>query len=150
MKKKRDFQSELDITDSSHQNLSIERAVHFLQRFIELADVFVFISGIAFNELEQEKNMPSGGILRQSLRLVSTMAVRNILACRLAEKDRGFGEIAITSPRKFEAIQKFVNGALDSKDPSKGVEDVERLLQNIDLQRLKGIVYRDMVMINKF
>lgn len=116
----------MDITDSTQQNLSIEKAVHFLQRFIEIADVFIFVSGIIFNELEQEKNMPSGGILRQSLRLgmkkknnifsffsVSTMAVRNILACRIAEKDRGFSEISINSPGKYEAILKFVNNALN-------------------------------------
>lgn len=55
--------------DSTQQNLDVETAVYFLQRFVDLADVFVFASGINFSELEQEKNMPNGGILRQSLRL---------------------------------------------------------------------------------
>lgn len=41
------------------------------------------------------------------------MAVRNILACRIEEKDSGFSEIAISSPEKFEAILKFVNNAMN-------------------------------------
>uniref|UniRef100_A0A915DUU0 DUF4704 domain-containing protein n=1 Tax=Ditylenchus dipsaci TaxID=166011 RepID=A0A915DUU0_9BILA len=137
--------SELEILDTTQQGLSILDAVHFLQRFVELADVFIFVSGINFNELEQEKNMPSGGILRQSLRLASTMAVRNILACRIAQKDdRSFFEISISSPTKYDAILKFVDNAMELKDPAKGITDPGRLLQNIDLQRLKGIIYRDM------
>lgn len=52
-----------------HQNLKIEIAADFLQRFVNIADIFIFTSGIIFSELEQEKNMPNGGILRQSLRL---------------------------------------------------------------------------------
>lgn len=90
--------------------------------------------------------MPNGGILRQSLRLVSTMAVRNILACRYAEKDKSYGDY---SKNKNSAILKFIHGALEEKDPQKGITNIERLLQEIDLQRLKGIVYRDMVIEKK-
>ncbi|TKR77171.1 hypothetical protein L596_018191 [Steinernema carpocapsae] len=135
--------SELDIVDSTQQELSIEDAVHFLTRFANLADVFVFISGLNFSELEQEKNMPNGGILRQSLRLVSTVAVRNILACRMKASENGDAPPIHMNPR-IAAIQRFVNGALDSMDRSKGDIDIHRLLQESDLQRLKGIVYRDM------
>ena len=52
-----------------NQGLSIEHAVSFLQRLMNLTDVLVFASSLSFNELEQEKNMSSGGILRQCLRL---------------------------------------------------------------------------------
>lgn len=104
--------------------------------------------------------MPNGGILRQALRLgiklfahflfknkilVSTMAVRNILACRVALKERGFSENTVKQRTKFNAIMKFVQSALELKDTVKGISDVNRLLQEIDLQRLKGVVYRDMV-----
>lgn len=41
------------------------------------------------------------------------MAVRNILACRIAQKDRSFSEISISSKAKFEAILKFIDKALD-------------------------------------
>jgi len=40
-----------------------------LEIFAEIADVFIFTSPLTLNELEQEKNMPAGGILRQALRL---------------------------------------------------------------------------------
>lgn len=63
------MQSELEIVDSTQQNLSMDIAVSFLIRFANLADVMVFATALNFSELEQEKNMPSGGILRQCLRL---------------------------------------------------------------------------------
>ncbi len=63
------LQSELEISDPSQQGLSIETAAGFLIRFLNLADVMIFGSALSFAELEQEKNMPAGGILRQTLRL---------------------------------------------------------------------------------
>ena len=51
------------------QGLSIEASVTFLQRLISLVDVLIFASSLGFTEIEAEKNMSSGGILRQSLRL---------------------------------------------------------------------------------
>lgn len=51
------------------QGLSIEASVTFLQRLISLVDVLVFASSLGFTEIEAEKNMSSGGILRQCLRL---------------------------------------------------------------------------------
>lgn len=41
----------------------------FLQRIISLVDVLIFASSLGFTEIEAEKNMSSGGILRQCLRL---------------------------------------------------------------------------------
>lgn len=69
----RGLQSELEIGDGTQQGLSMEAAVAFLVRFLNLADVFVFSSGLHFADLEQEKNMPAGGILRQTLRLGSIL-----------------------------------------------------------------------------
>uniref|UniRef100_A0A8C7PDF7 LPS responsive beige-like anchor protein n=1 Tax=Oncorhynchus mykiss TaxID=8022 RepID=A0A8C7PDF7_ONCMY len=77
-------------TSSSHdleniepsQGLSVEASVTFLQRLINLVDVLIFASSLNFTEIEAEKNMSSGGILRQSLRLVCAMAVRNCLECQ--------------------------------------------------------------------
>ncbi|CAB1327241.1 unnamed protein product [Coregonus sp. 'balchen'] len=77
-------------TSSSHdleniepsQGLAVEASVTFLQRLINLVDVLVFASSLNFTEIEAEKNMSSGGILRQSLRLVCAMAVRNCLECQ--------------------------------------------------------------------
>lgn len=55
--------------DSTSQALEINEAARLLVRFVHLTDIFVFASGISFGDLEQEKNMPNGGILRQALRL---------------------------------------------------------------------------------
>ncbi|MEQ2182157.1 hypothetical protein GOODEAATRI_019353, partial [Goodea atripinnis] len=51
------------------QGLAVEASVTFLQRLINLADVLIFASSLNFTEIEAEKNMSSGGILRQCLRL---------------------------------------------------------------------------------
>lgn len=62
--------------------MPLEVAVSFLQRLVNMADVLIFASSLNFGELEAEKNMSSGGILRQCLRLVCTCAVRNCLECK--------------------------------------------------------------------
>lgn len=62
--------------------MPLEVAVSFLQRLVNMADVLIFASSLNFAELEAEKNMSSGGILRQCLRLVCTVAVRNCLECK--------------------------------------------------------------------
>ncbi|KAL3118073.1 hypothetical protein niasHT_004876 [Heterodera trifolii] len=115
--------SELEINDTTQQELDIGDAARFIATFAELSDVFVFASGASLNELEQEKNMPS----------VSTVTVRNILACSM-HKD---GLYNTDNSPKFVAIRKFC-------ESSKPISDFERLLQNVDLQRLKGVIYRDM------
>lgn len=66
------FQSELDVIEPT-QGMPIEVAVSFLQRLVNMADVLIFASSLNFGELEAEKNMSSGGILRQCLRLVSLL-----------------------------------------------------------------------------
>lgn len=61
-------QHELENIEPS-QGLAVEASVTFLQRLINLADVLIFASSLNFTEIEAEKNMSSGGILRQCLRL---------------------------------------------------------------------------------
>ena len=65
------FQNELDVLEPT-QGMPIEVAMTFLQRLVMMADVLVFASSLNFADLEAEKNMSSGGILRQCLRLVCT------------------------------------------------------------------------------
>jgi len=60
-----------------NQGLSIEQAVGFLQRIVNMADILVFASSLSFSELEQEKSMSNGGILRQCLRLGETTPQHN-------------------------------------------------------------------------
>lgn len=59
------------------QGMPIEVAVSFLQRLVNMADVLIFASSLNFGELEAEKNMSSGGILRQCLRLVSPSLMKH-------------------------------------------------------------------------
>ncbi|PAV82534.1 hypothetical protein WR25_15898 isoform B [Diploscapter pachys] len=136
--------SELEISDACQQELPIENAAVLLSRFVQLADTFIFASGVSFGELEQEKNMPSGGVLRQALRICSTAAVRHILAAKVARPDNHGQQFDPEASNKHQSIYMFVKGVLET--PLKeGMLDMDRLLQDIDLTRIKGIVYRDMV-----
>ena len=72
---------EIDVIHAS-EGLPLETALAFLQRLMNLTDILVFASSMGFADLEHEKNMANGGILRQCLRLVATCAVRNCLECR--------------------------------------------------------------------
>ena len=113
------------------QGMPLEVSLSFLQRLLAMADVLVFASSLNFAELEAEKNMSSGGILRQCLRLVCTCAVRNCLEC----KERSRGETVVQS------------GPLDGlTQPGPGlspVKDPEKLLQDMDVNRLRAVIYRD-------
>ena len=60
------------IVAESGKVLVYDSAVNFLQRLGSMADLLVFASSINLSELESEKNMATGGILRQCLRLVFT------------------------------------------------------------------------------
>lgn len=116
---------------------------------MNLADVLVFASSLNFSELEAEKNMSHGGILRQCLRLVCTCAVRNCLEFKIKGKRRGFPEEYVTNYANTseemakrsekcmtEQLQMHTSGA--AKDPTK-------LLQDMDVNRLRAVVYRDVV-----
>ena len=72
--------------------MPIEVAISFLQRLVVMADVLIFASSLNFADLEAEKNMSSGGILRQCLRLVCTCAVRNCLECKEKTGELAFKE----------------------------------------------------------
>ena len=51
------------------EGLSSFDAIKILKRVMGFTDIFIFANTTNFSELEREKNMPSGGILRQCLRL---------------------------------------------------------------------------------
>uniref|UniRef100_V9I8G9 Neurobeachin n=1 Tax=Apis cerana TaxID=7461 RepID=V9I8G9_APICE len=105
--------SELDVIEPT-QGMPIEVAVSFLQRLVNMADVLIFASSLNFGELEAEKNMSSGGILRQCLRLVCTCAVRNCLECK--ERGRSYSMLGrqIGSSNKSQHIQSLIRGAQTS------------------------------------
>lgn len=51
------------------QGMSSDTAITFLSRLMVMVDVLVFSSSLNFSEIEAEKNMSSGGLMRQCLRL---------------------------------------------------------------------------------
>lgn len=55
--------------------MSSETAITFLSRLMVMVDVLVFSSSLNFSEIEAEKNMSSGGLMRQCLRLGKIMIV---------------------------------------------------------------------------
>ncbi|XP_049599063.1 neurobeachin a isoform X13 [Syngnathus scovelli] len=112
------------------QGMSSETAVTFLSRLMAMVDVLVFASSLNFSEIEAEKNMSSGGLMRQCLRLVCCVAVRNCLECRLRQRDRNCKSAGSKSQDGLHAA-----GA-PSKDP-------DRLLQDVDINRLRAVVFRD-------
>lgn len=157
------------------QGMPLEVAVSFLQRLVNMADVLIFASSLNFSELEAEKNMSSGGILRQCLRLVCTCAVRNCLECKERTRYSNGGlprdvpgavhlqaliRGAQASPKvllnplpfsihliltKFDCNSQNIVESITG--PLSPVKDIEKLLQDMDVNRLRAVVYRDVVSI---
>nr|XP_031540142.1 lipopolysaccharide-responsive and beige-like anchor protein [Vicugna pacos] len=98
------------------QGLSVEASVTFLQRLISLVDVLIFASSLGFTEIEAEKNMSSGGVLRQCLRL---------------------GELYVSLYFMYLSPLDIVTGGISP------VRDFDRLLQDMDINRLRAVVFRD-------
>jgi hypothetical protein len=143
------FQSELDVLEPT-QGIPLDIAISFLQRLVNMADVLIFASSLNFGELEAEKNMSSGGILRQCLRLVCTCAVRNCLECKERSRCAGFANISeIPGGAYLQALIKGVQSPKNVLDPLSGqsspVKDPEKLLQDMDINRLRAVIYRDVV-----
>uniref|UniRef100_A0A8V5G5A9 Uncharacterized protein n=1 Tax=Melopsittacus undulatus TaxID=13146 RepID=A0A8V5G5A9_MELUD len=122
------------------QGMSAETAVTFLSRLMAMVDVLVFASSLNFSEIEAEKNMSSGGLMRQCLRLVCCVAVRNCLECRQRQRER-VNKTSLISNKTQDALQgtplENVPGNLSP------IKDPDRLLQDVDINRLRAVVFRD-------
>ncbi|XP_078078372.1 neurobeachin a isoform X4 [Mustelus asterias] len=130
------------------QGMSTETAVTFLNRLMAMVDVLVFSSSLNFSEIEAEKNMSSGGLMRQCLRLVCCVAVRNCLECRQRQRDR-VTKTSVASNKPQENLQS-ITGAKAAKTGVENVasnlspiKDPDRLLQDVDINRLRAVVFRD-------
>nr|XP_046150351.1 neurobeachin-like isoform X3 [Oncorhynchus gorbuscha] len=120
------YAAELENIEAT-QGMSSETAVSFLSRLMAMVDVLVFASSLNFSEIEAEKNMSSGGLMRQCLRLVCCVAVRNCLDVRQRQRDRGTNS---------KSQDNLYGAASANKDP-------DRLLQDVDINRLRAVVFRD-------
>uniref|UniRef100_A0A8C6NSK4 Neurobeachin a n=1 Tax=Nothobranchius furzeri TaxID=105023 RepID=A0A8C6NSK4_NOTFU len=90
------------------QGMSSETAVTFLSRLMAMVDVLVFASSLNFSEIEAEKNMSSGGLMRQCLRLGVCVCWFNLFFLYIYTQ-----------------------------------QDPDRLLQDVDINRLRAVVFRD-------
>ncbi|CAF5021192.1 unnamed protein product, partial [Rotaria sp. Silwood1] len=153
---------EIEILENS-EGLSSFNAIKILKRVMSLADIFILANSSNFSELEQEKNMPNGGILRQCLRLTMTTAVRNCMECRFQRFDRSL--ISKTSESTLQQIKPLIKDPIESiieltyllnsssqeNNHDDNIENLlaifiknpESVLQDIDIQRLRAIIYRD-------
>uniref|UniRef100_A0AAZ3Q2W8 Neurobeachin n=1 Tax=Oncorhynchus tshawytscha TaxID=74940 RepID=A0AAZ3Q2W8_ONCTS len=125
------------------QGMSSETAVSFLSRLMAMVDVLVFASSLNFSEIEAEKNMSSGGLMRQCLRLVCCVAVRNCLECRQRQRDRGcFSKSNLPSSKSQDSLQSAAAANVITPLPLL-LQDPDRLLQDVDINRLRAVVFRD-------
>jgi len=140
--------NELDVLEPT-QGMPVDVAISFLQRLVAMADVLVFASSLNFADLEAEKNMSAGGILRQCLRLVCTCAVRNCLECKEKNGLRFMGQhAAVQGPADPKDKNRPPQQRLEPVQPPSvaatvGVKDPEKLLQDMDVNRLRAVIYRD-------
>ncbi|XP_062983037.1 neurobeachin [Elgaria multicarinata webbii] len=130
------------------QGMSAETAVTFLSRLMAMVDVLVFASSLNFSEIEAEKNMSSGGLMRQCLRLVCCVAVRNCLECRQRQRER-VNKSSLIGSKTQETLQG-ISATTTAKTPLENVpgnlspiKDPDRLLQDVDINRLRAVVFRD-------
>ncbi|XP_075716475.1 lipopolysaccharide-responsive and beige-like anchor protein isoform X1 [Rhinoderma darwinii] len=129
------------------QGLSIEASVTFLQRAISLVDVLIFASSLSFTDIEAEKNMSSGGVLRQCLRLVCAVAVRSCLECQQHLQLKSTGENIKNQKAIHGLVGPAKSAAKSPLDVTTGmispIRDIDRLLQDMDINRLRAVVFRD-------
>uniref|UniRef100_A0A673MLB6 Neurobeachin n=1 Tax=Sinocyclocheilus rhinocerous TaxID=307959 RepID=A0A673MLB6_9TELE len=125
------------------QGMSSETAVTFLSRLMAMVDVLVFASSLNFSEIEAEKNMSSGGLMRQCLRLVCCVAVRNCLECRQRQRDRG-SKSSLPISKTQENLQTAASTVIQNVPRNLSpIKDPDRLLQDVDINRLRAVVFRD-------
>uniref|UniRef100_A0A8C7ZYH2 Neurobeachin b n=1 Tax=Oryzias sinensis TaxID=183150 RepID=A0A8C7ZYH2_9TELE len=119
------------------QGMSSDTAITFLSRLMVMVDVLVFSSSLNFSEIEAEKNMSSGGLMRQCLRLVCCVAVRNCLECRQKYRKKPCLELEI---KLFCPLQPSIERLPNNLSP---IKNPDRLLQDEDINRLRAVVFRD-------
>nr|XP_057936360.1 neurobeachin-like isoform X4 [Doryrhamphus excisus] len=129
------------------QGMSSETAITFLSRLMVMVDVLVFSSSLNFSEIEVEKNMSAGGLMRQCLRLVCCMAVKSCLECRQRHTDLGKKMFVPNNNKCQEILPNAVTPSktiLESLHSNVSpIKDPDQLLQDVDINRLRAVVFRD-------
>lgn len=145
--------SDIEILENT-EGLSLQEGDEILERIMRIVDLLVLANSLNFNDLEQEKNMPNGAIIRQTLRLTFTFAVKNCLKSR-KKINSSKSEPFIGIPYKYQDFLDKIK-AINQRDPIEALlehhlnkqnddSSNEFLLKSIDIYRLRSLVYRDVV-----
>ena len=116
----------------------------------------MFIHGCLATFVSLIRILLVAGILRQCLRLVCTWAVRNCIECKEKElttssdQDQNGRKSSGATPTPSAVEQQ--NNAAGNKalenlkvQAASAVKDFEKLLQDMDVNRLRAVIYRDVV-----
>ena len=117
--------------------LLFDESFSFVHRLLNLVDIFVYSASPRFSSLETEKRMNPGGILRQCLRLVFWAALKNCLECRYK-----FAKQLVAFEKDIpgeDAAGDFLSGSIQLQ----AINDLSRLLQDIDISRIRAAIYRE-------
>ncbi|CAF0718488.1 unnamed protein product [Brachionus calyciflorus] len=149
--------NEIEIMENT-EGMTNQEGIQFLERIMRINDIVILGCSNSFSELEQEKNLPNGAIVRQSLRLTFTSAVKTCLEFRRKNLNQNTNtqlsslqnEVRVLSNKDpVEAlIELHIN---NTKNPTNQTSLIgakiypDCLLQNIDIFRLRALVYRDTV-----
>ncbi|CAF5085248.1 unnamed protein product, partial [Rotaria sp. Silwood1] len=152
---------EIELLENT-EGLSPKDALKILKRIMSLSDLFILANSGNFSELEQEKSMPNGGILRQCLRLSMTTAVRHCMECRfqkfdlsklsnltLAQKTSNKDPIETILELTYLMNMNENDNESDNENDDIStlialfIKNPESVLQELDVQRLRAIIYRD-------
>ena len=174
------FQHEIEVLENT-EGLTPLNALKILKRVMGFADLFILANSSSFAELEQEKNMPTGGIVRQCLRLgtssrlsqwishpilillAMTTAVRHCMECRFQRFDPTVAPKPPSTPASAKTPSKdpiesilemtYLMNAPNENEVDHTIEGLlasfirnpQSVLQELDIQRLRAIIYRDVV-----
>lgn len=130
--------------------MNSQEGYSFLERIILISDVIILGCNTSFSDLEQEKNLPNGAIVRQALRLTFTYAVRSCLEFKRQNRQLDPNTAVMDSSKnlKAQANKDPVEALLEYQmniGQSKAHVRRDCLLQDIDLFRLRALVYRDVI-----
>ena len=56
--------------------MTSQEGINYLEKVMLISDVIILSSNTTFSELEQEKNLPNGAIVRQCLRLSNKKKIK--------------------------------------------------------------------------
>ncbi len=164
------MKNDIEIMENT-EGMTSQEGMRFLERIMSISDIIILACNTSFAELEQEKNLPNGAIVRQALRLSFTFAVRNCLefkrnSLNLAQQGKQAREASPLAEIAHEVkmlanrdpVEILVDLQLHANETNGGPETTtpppsfvgakrysECLLQSVDILRMKALLYRDVV-----